>query len=228
MLEMEQPLHVVAHYLIGENRFEEVEELLSQEEDQLFASSKYVLHMYKSYLEKVVPANITFYHFIREKEYYAHLVALRYFMVVGIRNRNHNIFSKFKYQNRCELFLLLLDWLFNLIKYRCSAIYLSSGCVDPLIYQTNLVLAAVFGFDERSLFGNMLEHELNEVFNKIMYINGYLLAVTIPAKNYMQVNVVLIVTRKLLKATTQQKVTEFIPSYLFAKSVGYLPAPYSH
>ena len=25
-----------------------------------------------------------------------------------------------------------------------------------------------------------------------------------------------------------QKVTEFLPSYLFAKSIGYLPAPYSH
>jgi len=63
----------------------------------------------------------------------------------------------------------------------------------------------------------MLEHELNEVFNKMMYINGFLLSITIPGKNYLQINIALVVVRKLLIATTGQKVTEFIPSYLFAK-----------
>jgi len=107
------------------------------------------------------------------------MVALRYFMVVGITQKN-NILSKFKHENRCEMFQLFLDWLYNLIKYRCSAIYLSSSCVDPLIYQTNLVLASLLGYDQQSLLGSMLEHELNEVFNKILYICCYILAVSIP------------------------------------------------
>lgn len=105
------------------------------------------------------------------------------------------------------MFHLVLDWLYCLIKYRCSAIYLSSSCVDPLIYQTNLVLAALLGYDQQSLLGNMLEHELNEVFNKVMYISGYILAVSIPENNYLQINVVLLVLRKIYKSTTHQKVT---------------------
>lgn len=145
----------------------------------MLSTSKYVIHMYKNYLEKVVPANITFYHFIRQKEYYAHMIALRYFMIVGITHKS-NILSKFKHQNRFEMFQLFLDWLYNLIKYRCSAIYLSSSCVDPLIYQTNLVLASLLGYEQQSLLGSMLEHELNEAFNKILYISCYILAVSIP------------------------------------------------
>lgn len=190
---------------MGNGRLDEVQELLVQEQQQLMATSKYVMHMYKSYLQKVVPANITFYHFIRQKEYYGHVVALRYFLVVGIAPKR-NILTKFKYQNRCELFQLVLDWLYSLIKYRCSAIYLSSSCVDPLIYQTNLLLAALLGYDSQSLLGSILQHELNEVFNKIMYISCYILAVSIPESNYLQINVVLLVVRKLYKSTTHQKV----------------------
>lgn len=83
------------------------------------------------------------------------MVVLRYFMLVGI-NRERNILAKFKYENRYEMFQLFIDWLFTLIKYRCSAIYLSSSSVDPLIYQTNLVLASLLGYDQQSLLGSML------------------------------------------------------------------------
>jgi hypothetical protein len=117
--------------------------------------------MYKNYLDRVVPANITLYHFIREKEYYAHLITIRYVLLVGL-TRDQNIFMKIKGTYRLELFRLLLDWLFTLIQYRCSAIFLNSSCVGPLITQTYLLLSAMLGLDGHYFLLNYMNgDELN-------------------------------------------------------------------
>lgn len=52
--------------------------------------------MYKQYLEQVVPANIAFYHFIREKNYHGHIAVVRYVMVVGLGRKDQNVFHKLK------------------------------------------------------------------------------------------------------------------------------------
>jgi hypothetical protein len=91
-----------------------------------------VLFTYQKYLEKVVPTNITYYHFMREKEFYTHFVALKYVIVVGI-GRPHAPLFKMKTHKQLALLRLLLEWLLGLIHYRCSALYLKSTCVDPLI-----------------------------------------------------------------------------------------------
>lgn len=109
-----------------------------------------------------MPANIAFYHFIREKKYYAHLVIVRYIIIVGLAHKEHNVFHKLKNSYRLEFFRLLSDWLYNLIHYRCSAIYLNSSCVSPLITQTYILLSAMLGFDGHSqILTNMVEEELN-------------------------------------------------------------------
>ena len=176
-----------------------------------------------------MPANITSYHFIREKHYYAHLVTIRYILLVGLTNKENNTFMKIKSSYRLSLFRLLLDWLFTLITYRCSAIYLNSSCVPPLIFQTYLLLFSLLGCDGHSLLLNyMNEQELNETFNRLLYINGFILSKAIPLKDFLTINTVLVVLRKLLTSFTHQKITTYMPSYLFGKEIGFLSTPFCH
>ena len=113
--------------------------------------------MYKNYLDKVVPNNITLYHFIREKDYYAHFVIVRYILLVGLTNIQHNLFSKLKSTYRIELFRLLIEWLHTLIEYRCSGIYINSSCVAPLISQTYLLLSTLLAFNGSALLLNQID-----------------------------------------------------------------------
>jgi hypothetical protein len=50
----------------------------------------------------------------------------------------------------------------------------------------------------------------------------------VPSKDYLTINLVLVVLRKLISSVPHQKVTCFMPSYLFAREIGYLPTPYTH
>lgn len=125
---------------------------------------------------------------------------------------------KIKGSYRLEFFRLLLDWLFTLIQYRCSAIFVNSSCVGPLINQTYLLLSALLGFDGHSFILNyMSEQELNGCFNRLLYINGFVLSKAIQNKNYLDVNTVTVVLRKILTSVSYQKVNIYLPSYLFAK-----------
>lgn len=51
-------------------------------------------------------------------------MVIRYVMIVGLGRNDENVFHKLKSRERLELLNLLSDWLFTLIHYRCSAIYL--------------------------------------------------------------------------------------------------------
>lgn len=83
-----------------------------------------------------MPTNITYYHFIREKEFITQYVAIKYILVVGFYQikRKEHVLIKMKTSQKVQLFTLLLEWLLTLVYYRCSAIYIKSNCVDPLIF----------------------------------------------------------------------------------------------
>lgn len=68
---------------------------------------KYVLYMFQKYLERVMPTNITYYHFIREKEFYTQYVTIKYILVAGLHQPSH-IFQKMKTNQKVYIFQLLL------------------------------------------------------------------------------------------------------------------------
>lgn len=146
-----------------------MQELLTLEEEAFWMTPKYVLYMFHKYLERVMPTNITYYHFIREKEFYTQYVAIKYILVVGLYQEQH-IFLKMKTTQKLYIFKLLLEWLLTLVYYRCSAIYIKSNCVDPLIFEAHLLLSAFLGHSGNSILSSLTEQECNDVYNKMLYI----------------------------------------------------------
>jgi hypothetical protein len=49
----------------------------------------------------------------------------------------------------------------------------------------------------------------------------------IPTKNYLSMEVIIITLRKLLTSAAQQKITMYLPSYLYANLIGYVKTPYT-
>lgn len=167
--EVEPQLRAITQYLLGERASGEAEEVIGSEGESLEATGRYVLLAYQKYLERVVPTNITYYHFMREKEFYTHLVALKYVLVVGIATPHPPLF-KMKTHRQLALLRLLLEWLLGLVHYRCSALYLRSSCVDPLIREAHLLLGVLLGSPQHSPVSTLPEQELRQLFNSFMYI----------------------------------------------------------
>lgn len=73
--------------------------------------------------------------------------AVRFVLVVGLSqlDGHPHILIKLKTQQRLHLFKLVLDWILSLISYRCSALYIKSSCLDPLIFQAHLLLSGLLG-----------------------------------------------------------------------------------
>ena len=93
--------------------------------------------MYLSFLEKVVPANISYFHFMREKDFYVHLITMRYIIKAGHINKSYlrrsHIFEYIKTEAKVIFLRLLSHWLYDMVKYHCSAIYLMSSTLPHLI-----------------------------------------------------------------------------------------------
>lgn len=106
-----------------------------------------------------MPTNISYYHFIREEEFYNQYIAIKYINIVGLFRiaEGKHIYLKLKSSQKIKLFKLILEWLLNLIYYKCSAIYIESNCVDPLIIQANFMLSSLIGYDNHSILSTMLE-----------------------------------------------------------------------
>lgn len=54
-----------------------------------------------------------------------------------------------------------------------------------------------------------------------------MLSLAVPSKNYLLVEVILNTLRKLLTSVSQQRITMYLPSYLYAKMIGYVKTPYT-
>ena len=60
-----------------------------------------------------------------------------------------------------------------------------------------------------------------------MYIEGFLLSMAIPTKNYLSMEVIISILRKLLTSAIKQKITMYLPSYLYANLIGFVKTPYT-
>lgn len=200
--------------------------MLALEEEAFWMTPKYVLYMFHKYLERVMPTNITYYHFIREKEFYTQYIAIKYILVAGLYQEPH-IFHKMKTAQKIYIFKLLLEWLLTLVYYRCSAIYIRSNCVDQLVFEAHLLLSVLLGYGGNSILSSLTEVEINDIVNKMFYIEGFMLSIAIPTKNYLSIEVILSTLRKLLTSAHPQKIVMYLPSYLYAKLIGYVKTPYT-
>jgi flagellar motor switch protein FliG len=132
-----------------------------------------------------------------------------------------------KTTQKLYIFRLLLEWLLTLVYYRCSAIYIRSNCVDHLIFESHLLLAALLGHNGNTILSSLTESEINDVINKMFYIEGFMLSMAIPTKNYLSIEVIINTLRKLLTSANQQQIIMYLPSYLYAKIIGYVKTPYT-
>ena len=95
-------LHPALKFPHSTDNKEDVQEVLMHYGADLLQSTVYVARMYLTLLEKVVPTNITYFHFMREKDFYSHYVAITYVLEFGhlngaLSNRNH-IFERISYE----------------------------------------------------------------------------------------------------------------------------------
>ena len=112
--------------------------------------------MYLNFLQKVVPANISYFHFMREKDFYIHLVALRYVIKAGNVNkcylRGTHIFADIRTEIKTILLELLSHWLYDMVKYYCSAIFIPSPTLPHLIDILAVVLCGLVHQDKANIF----------------------------------------------------------------------------
>ena len=88
-------LHPALHRLEDLSRGD-VENFLKIHEEDILSSAGSVMKMYLNFLEKVVPANISYFHFMREQDFYIHLIAMRYVIKAGHINK--------AYLRKCHIF----------------------------------------------------------------------------------------------------------------------------
>lgn len=83
---------------------------------------------------------------------YMHFIAIRYALTLGhslsLTNsskakHSRSVYEKMKAKDKIYFYQYLLQWLFKLVSYRCSAIYLQSSTIDPLIEETFMLLNAL-------------------------------------------------------------------------------------
>jgi|JI7StandDraft_1071085.scaffolds.fasta_scaffold682991_1 hypothetical protein len=70
---------------------------------------------------------------MREKDFYIHYTALKYVLYAGHPGNNFkqlsktvDVFNRLKTDNRMQYIKLISHWLYDMVKYRCSAIYIKS------------------------------------------------------------------------------------------------------
>jgi hypothetical protein len=89
------------------------------------------------------------------------------------------------------------------------------------------LLAALLGHNGNTILSSLTESEINDVINKMFYIEGFMLSMAIPTKNYLSIEVIINTLRKLLTSANQQQIIMYLPSYLYAKIIGYVKTPYT-
>jgi hypothetical protein len=92
---------------------------------------------------------------MREKDFYIHYNALKYILEIGqigslfrSTNKNIDVFSRLSIDNRLTYFKLISHWLYDMVKYKCSAIYIQSNTLPYLIVMNAIILCALLNCDK--------------------------------------------------------------------------------
>lgn len=77
---------------------------------------------------------------MREKDFYTHYIAIRYILEAGnagtlfpSSTKSTDVFSRLKVDHRLLYIKLISHWLYDMVKYKCSAIYLKNSTLSNLI-----------------------------------------------------------------------------------------------
>jgi hypothetical protein len=144
-------LHSILFYVCNSQAYDkEIEDFIQHNELALVMSTIEILRLYFSYLKKIVPTNATYFHFLRDSEFYFHYVVVRYVLIVGdshhLRNVSEtNIYSKINADLKKSIFSLLIEWLYDLVDYRNSAIYVQNTAIEHLISSTFILVCGLLG-----------------------------------------------------------------------------------
>ena len=78
---------------------------------------------------------------------YIHYVAMRYVLSIGnLRaNQRASVFDELSFNSTSRMFKNLTDWLYQMISYKFSAIYIKDHTVEYQIEATYLVLCGLLG-----------------------------------------------------------------------------------
>lgn len=87
---------------------------------------------------------------MREKDFYIHYCALRYVLCAGqagtlfkSSTKTIDVFRRLKIDNKLLYIKLISHWLYDMVKYRCSAIYIESKTLPRLIIINAIVLCGL-------------------------------------------------------------------------------------
>lgn len=146
------------------------------------------MQLYCVFLSKVVPANISYFHFMREKDFYIHYNALKYVIEVGqagttgkAAGRSLDVFSRLSIENRLHFIKLISHWLYDMVKYKCSAIYLESKTLPHLIVLNAIVLFGLLDCERTNLLEEYRRRDKNDIkkgqiYQHCLYAFTYILS----------------------------------------------------
>lgn len=144
---MHRFLHPALQALNSLIQSEDPDNFLRLHEQDIISSSAFVIKMYLNFLYKVVPANVSYFHFMREKDFYIHLTALRYAVRAGYLNRSYlrqvHVFAQISSEVKVILLRLISHWLYDMVKYCCSTIYIESKTLPHLVEVLTVIICGL-------------------------------------------------------------------------------------
>ena len=160
---MHKYLHPALKFILLAQSNQEYFEVIKLYEEYLIQSSVYTAKMYMMFLEKVIPTNITYFHFMREDELYSHYTAILYILHCGHLNeslqKRIHIYRRLSDLQHKKMLKLFSHWLFDMVKYICSAIYIKSYTMPHLITNLYTFIAGIFHFQKKDYFIDFTDAE---------------------------------------------------------------------
>jgi hypothetical protein len=100
---------------------------------------------------------------------------MKYILCVGnIRKKERvSVFDGLEELAMVKMFKHTINWLYQMVSYKCSAIYIENEIVEQLIEVTFLVLCGLIGGQENimlSIERKQREYVYNELFYIVVYV----------------------------------------------------------
>ena len=172
-------LHPAVKLILSSKNKQEVREALIHYQNDLIHSSVNVVRMYLAFLERVVPTNITYFHFMREKDLYSHYISILYGLEFGHLNSSlqdgRHIYEKISDDDQRKMLKIFSHWLYDMVKYYGSAIYLKSETMPHLINALYTFVVGIVENEKKNFIADYSIDQRQQLYDHLLYLSTYIL-----------------------------------------------------
>ena len=187
--------------------------------------------MYLAFLERVVPTNITYFHFMREKDLYSHYISILYGLEFGHLNSSlsegRHIYGKISDDDQRKMLKIFSHWLYDMVKYYGSAIYLKSETMPHLINVLYTFVVGIVENEKKNFIADYSADQRQELYDHLLYLSTYILCQSNHENNYSMLQIVCGCLSRLFNCMEMYSFDRVIyaASYWYVEEIGYINEP---